>query len=265
MLGKWPISNSANEDDSKVYYVGVDLGQKQDFTVVALVERTRSKLKLIRDKRFPLGTQYQTVRDYLKKLDKKFAIRGIYIDQTGVGEVFVEDAQLQGLPNVKGVILSQPEKQNIMTNFKQTFQQKLVAIPFDRDLINELNVETAELTQTGKTKFTHRSGTHDDRLWALALAVYGARNPRREISYQVYTSRQPDEFSRPRIVDWTKKGDVPPGVWATCMFCPRRRKPGTDCPCGHTKADGTQIPPEGGEPGPSWRGSPDMIGHFFHR
>ena len=264
MLDKLPSPSPVSEDEKKVYYVGVDLGQKQDFTVVALVERTKDKLRLVKSRRFPLGTQYQTILDYLKKLDRKFDIRGIIIDQTGVGQVFVENAQLQGLQHVMGVTLSQPEKQNIMTNFKRVLQQKIVGFPFDRDLINELNVETAELTQTGKMKFSHRSGTHDDRLWALALAVYGARNPRKEIDYTVYTSRQPDEFHRP-IVDWTKKGDVPPGIWATCMFCPRRRKPGTDCPCGHTKADGTQIPPEGGEPGASWRGSPDMIGHFFHR
>jgi phage FluMu gp28-like protein len=252
------------QDNGRYFYVGVDLGQKQDYTIVVLVEKVKGIIKLRKVKRFPLGTEYQTILDYLKKLEKKFSIRGLYIDQTGVGEVFVENAKKQGLLNVNGMILSQPTKQNLMTNLKQGFQQKQVGIPFDRDLINELNAETAELTETGKTKFGHRSGTHDDRLWALALAVYAARNQAPKIDFTVYTSRRPGE-GPVRIVDWNKKDALPPGNYATCMFCGGRRKPGTDCPCGHTKADGTQIPPEGGSPEASWRGSPNMIGFFCHR
>jgi hypothetical protein len=38
-----------------------------------------------------------------------------------------------------------------------------------------MNGEISEQTKTGKTKFYHRSGAHDDRLWAVALAVYAGR------------------------------------------------------------------------------------------
>ncbi len=31
------------------------------------------------------------------------------------------------------------------------------------------------MLKTGKTQFYHPDGTHDDRLWALALAVYASR------------------------------------------------------------------------------------------
>jgi hypothetical protein len=46
---------------------------------------------------------------------------------------------------------------------------------YDPDLINEINAERYQITKTGQTQFSHPSGTHDDRLWALALAVYAAR------------------------------------------------------------------------------------------
>src|SRR2546426_12029174 len=39
-----------------------------------------------------------------------------------------------------------------------------------------MNGEISEQTKTGKTKFYHRSGAHDDRLWAVALAVYAGRH-----------------------------------------------------------------------------------------
>jgi len=63
-----------------------------------------------------------------------------------------------------------------MTHMKQVMEQKRLHIPRDRELIIEMNAEIAELTQAQKTKFHHRSGTHDDRLWALALAIYGSRH-----------------------------------------------------------------------------------------
>ena len=51
---------------------------------------------------------------------------------------------------------------------------KELRIPYDRDLINELNVERYELAKTGRMQFSHPEGSHDDRFWATALAVYAA-------------------------------------------------------------------------------------------
>jgi len=42
------------------------------------------------------------------------------------------------------------------------------------DLFHGLNLERYELGKTGKILYNHPQGTHDDRFWALALAVYAA-------------------------------------------------------------------------------------------
>jgi hypothetical protein len=47
--------------------------------------------------------------------------------------------------------------------------------PYDREFINEMNLERYELTKTGQLQFSHPEGTHDDRLWAVALAVFASR------------------------------------------------------------------------------------------
>jgi len=47
-------------------------------------------------------------------------------------------------------------------------------IPYDPDLYRELNNERYELGKTGKILFNHPEGTHDDRFWAVALAVTAA-------------------------------------------------------------------------------------------
>jgi phage FluMu gp28-like protein len=159
------------------YYVGVDLGQKRDHSVVAVILKKNGQITLVHMKRFALGTEYQAVIEYMKLAGERFRnVRAFYIDQTGVGEAFPENARRAGVKNVKGIELSLPRKSDIMTHMKQVMEQKRLHIPRDRELIIEMNAEIAELTQAQKTKFHHRSGTHDDRLWALALAIYGSRH-----------------------------------------------------------------------------------------
>ena len=53
--------------------------------------------------------------------------------------------------------------------------EKRLKIPYDSNLIAELNTERYELTKDGKTRFNHPQGTHDDQFWALALATYATR------------------------------------------------------------------------------------------
>ncbi len=93
-----------------------------------------------------------------------------------MGEVFDEFARKKGLKNVMGLVLTMQTKQEVMTCLKQVMLDKRLHLPRDRELENEMNAEISEQTITGKTKFYHRSGTHDDRLWALALAVYSGRH-----------------------------------------------------------------------------------------
>jgi len=171
-----PSQASGPNIPAEDYYVGVDLGQKRDHSVVAVLRKNNGQITLVHLKRFPLGTEYQAVIEYLKLVGERFRkVRMYYIDQTGVGESFPENARRAGIKNVKGIELSLPRKSDVMTHLKQVMEQKRLHIPRDRELIIEMNAEIAKLTDAGKTKFYHRSGTHDDRLWALALAVYGSR------------------------------------------------------------------------------------------
>jgi hypothetical protein len=48
----------------------------------------------------------------------------------------------------------------------------LLHLPYDPDTLAELNTPTYELAKTGRIQFSHPEGAHDDRFWALALAVY---------------------------------------------------------------------------------------------
>jgi len=202
MSSNTPDKASRASFTAEDYYVGVDLGQKRDHSVVAVILKKNGQITLVHMKRFALGTEYQAVIEYMKLVGERFqSVRAFYIDQTGVGEAFPENARRAGVKNVKGIELSLPRKSDVMTHMKQVMEQKRLHIPRDRELIIEMNAEIAKLTEAGKTKFSHRSGTHGDRLWALALAVYGSRH---EIpSYHPFAtfghiSKHP--WDRPKIV-----------------------------------------------------------------
>jgi len=160
------------------YWAGLDLGKKQDYSVFALLRKDKDIFRLVGLKVFPLGTDYTGnagIVGFVSVVTQRLrTIHKILIDQTGVGESFLEEAK-RSLPNAEGVILSAPQKTDILTYLKLLMQQKRVLIPYQLELANELNVERFELAKSGQILFSHPGGTHDDRLWALALAVYGTR------------------------------------------------------------------------------------------
>ena len=86
----------------------------------------------------------------------------------------VQDFRDAGVTQALGVTFTQNSKMEMAQLLKQRLQEGALRIPYDRSLLDELNSEQYELTKTGKITYSNPEGTHDDRFWALALAVYAA-------------------------------------------------------------------------------------------
>jgi phage FluMu gp28-like protein len=165
------------------FYIGVDFGKQQDYSVVVVVERFPNNiLKLVHVHRFPLNTEYASVIGYVKSLQDRWkTVRAVYADITGVGGYIVEDMAHSGIQNVQGVTFTVQTKEDMATVLREKMRQKEFLIPYepvrrrqDIDLCAELNVEKYELMKTGHIRFSHPEGSHDDVFWATALAVYAA-------------------------------------------------------------------------------------------
>ena len=89
-------------------------------------------------------------------------------------DYIVQDMRQAGVANPKGVVFTVNSKQEMAQILRQRMTQEQLRIPYDRDLLDELNVEKYTLTKAGRITYSHPEGTHDDRFWALALAVYAA-------------------------------------------------------------------------------------------
>ena len=159
-------------------YIGVDFGKHRDHSVVAAIEydnETR-EAKLIHMHRFPLETEYASVIGYVKALCARWqTIRRVSTDVTGVGDFITEEMKKSGIPQVEGILLTLPSKADILGNLKQMMQTKKLAMPYDSELVTEMNGERYEMMKSGQIQFSHPEDSHDDRLWALALACYGTR------------------------------------------------------------------------------------------
>jgi phage FluMu gp28-like protein len=159
-------------------YIGVDFGKHRDHSVVGAIEydnETR-KAKLIHMHRFPLETEYASVIGYVKALCTRWqTIRRVSTDVTGVGDFITEEMKKSGIPQVEGILLTLPSKADILGHLKQMMQTKKLAMPYDSELVTEMNGERYEMLKSGQVQFSHPEDSHDDRLWALALACYGTR------------------------------------------------------------------------------------------
>jgi phage FluMu gp28-like protein len=158
------------------FFVGNDPGLKIDPSAVAAVEKIGRDVYLVNLIAFPAGTFFSVVMGYLNLLNQRLkTVSRIYIDETGLGGFFAQDAQRSGLKNALGVFLSLQKKQEIMDYFKRKMQDGHLHFRRDPELMNEMSAERCQLSKTGQLQFSHPAGTHDDRLWAFALAVYASR------------------------------------------------------------------------------------------
>ncbi|MCL5877394.1 MAG: terminase family protein [Candidatus Bathyarchaeota archaeon] len=168
--------NTFGQEVSGNFYAGLDLGKHQDPSVLAIVKVEQQKMRLIHLHRFPLETPYASVIGYVKTITQRWqTIHKTLVDQSGVGEYITEDMANTGLDNTEGITFTQETKQEMAQHLKGAMMEGRFLIPYDSELIAELNLEQYELTKEGKTKLFHPMGTHDDRFWAVALAAYATR------------------------------------------------------------------------------------------
>lgn len=176
-----------NDQARGSFYAGLDLGKHQDYSVLVVVMIKDELARLVHVHRFPLKTPYASVIGYVKTLvDRWKTIHKVLVDMSGVGDYIVEDMVNAGIKETEGVKFTQETKQELASYLKQVMVQGKVHLPYvpamtprHVDLTAELNIERFELTKSGKIKFSHPQGTHDDVFWATALAAYASRTPKK--------------------------------------------------------------------------------------
>ena len=166
------------------YYAGVDFGKLADYSVLTVLKREGDILKLVYMHQFPLETPYTQVIGHLVRANQKFDFRKVLVDQTGVGEPVFEEIRSQGISNVEGVKFTVQTKEELLSSLKIAMEQNRLAIPYHRQLCQQINEQQYAYSKSGHLQFSHPANSHDDMLWSLALSVMAARElPRKEPAF----------------------------------------------------------------------------------
>ena len=193
-----------------MYYIGMDLGQRRDYTAIAVVERRDSVLAfrapkfhsiaVVHVERLALGTPYAAVVARVREMVQSDALRGncsLTVDATGVGNPVVEMLRAGKLGcEICAVTITGGERANshsggwnvpkrdLMAEVQVLLEREELRIAKDlrglRMLLRELMDVQERLKSNGGTRLgADGHGEHDDLAIALALACWRAMRARK--------------------------------------------------------------------------------------
>lgn len=164
-------------------YVGVDIATRSDNFVIWVDELVGDVLwnrETIVKKRISFAEQDALQDD----VERRYRVLRYCMDQTGMGEKPVEDAKRRyGTHRVEGVLFTGPNKLQLATLIKQSFEDRKSRIAMaDEKLRADLHRVRKIPSPTGAPRFDADSDAngHADRFWAKALAclaAHGAAGP----------------------------------------------------------------------------------------
>lgn len=161
--------------------IGVDLAKERDESVFTVVETIGEGDEATYYPRYIYATQdsYEKQWETLEKLISRVKARRVTIDQTGVGNVFIEKARASKFSGViEGVVFTNKNKEEWATRFKGDLQLGNVHLPRHSALMRQIHNIQRIKTEAGFYKFTGKP--RDDYFWSLCLALYGeGRTPAR--------------------------------------------------------------------------------------
>lgn len=161
-------------------FVGVDIAARNDLFVIWVVEMVGDVAwtrEIIARKRITFAEQDAL----LASVFDRYRVLRCCMDQTGMGEKPVEDAQADhGKSRVEGVLMTGPNKLTLATTGKEAFEDRKLRIPLgDRELRADIHKLQKVTGPTGTPRFVAESDEagHADRTWALFLALNAAAGP----------------------------------------------------------------------------------------
>lgn len=173
-------------------YVGNDIGRRRDLAVLWVDEEVGDVL-FCREVISMKGKKFAEQDAELDRVMRRYNVKRLCMDQTGMGEKPVEDAKRRyGEYVVEGVIFSGPVKQDLATVGKQKFEDRRVRIPASREIRESHHAVRKVMTTAGNPRFdADRSEVgHADEFWAHMLAVHAADRPFQKIEYERVTQRR---------------------------------------------------------------------------
>lgn len=162
-----------------LYVVGADVAKLQDYTVLAVYDRTDNHQ--VYQIRFN-NLEWPFIRSKIKETAKKYNNALVILDTTGVGDPTFDDLSREGVP-IEGYKFTNESKKNLIEKLANWIELKNMYMLKLDETINELNSFTYDYSEkTGRVIYGAPQGFHDDIVIAHALAVWALQplNKRKE-------------------------------------------------------------------------------------
>lgn len=172
-------------------FVGRDIGRRNDLHVIWVWEQIGDVLwerERIEQKRATFAEMDEAFDDIMSR----YRVARACIDQTGMGEKVVEDAQRRYGSRIEGVLFTSPNKLIMATRGKERFEDRTVRISQgDQALRADLHKLRKVASATGAPRFVaERDDDHADRTWAAFLGINAAEGTPREYGYEPVAVRR---------------------------------------------------------------------------
>jgi hypothetical protein len=196
------------------FYVGLDLGQAQDYTALSVVEKVAIKItenqkspvsyeyQVRHLQRFKLGTPYPEIVTQVREMMAKLPDSILVVDHTGVGRPVVDLFRASGMRPIAVTItggdtvnqeagLWRVPKRDLVGALTVTFQNGALkiaeALPEAKTLIDELlNFKVKINVKTAHDSYeAWREGIHDDLVLSVAMAIWAAQFFKPRVIWQI--------------------------------------------------------------------------------
>ncbi len=167
----WPDQNQ-----SKVY-AGLDIGNKGDYSVLTIIDELGRVLYMWRDNRI----EYSQIADKVAEICRHYKVRDLLVETNGVGDPVFEMIKKR-YSRTSPLFQTNQTKENIIRRLMGDIQDTTLELPSFNlfpTLQEELEIFEYEVLPSGKIRYTHPQGFHDDAVISLAIANWNRVNPKR--------------------------------------------------------------------------------------
>jgi phage terminase large subunit-like protein len=161
-------------DPAQTYCLGVDLGRKVDASVVAVAHREEDRVVVDHvDRWLPTRlrpVRLETVEAAIRRHSDAYGHARVRMDPAK-GEQMSQRLKESGLL-VEEYVFSETSIDRLASTLSRLFGEQRLAVPDDKDLLDELGTVIVKTTPSGRTRIEHHSGKHDDQAVAIALTAH---------------------------------------------------------------------------------------------
>ena len=168
----WP-----QRESSLRIFGGLDIGNKGDYTVLTIMDELGRVLYVWRDNH----TTYSNIVEKVVEICKQFRVNELLCEVNGVGDPLFEQIKKK-FSRATPLFQTNKTKENTIRRLMGDIQDSTLELPSYKlmpEFVNELETYEYEILPSGKIRYTHPQGMHDDCVDSLAMANWARVNPSR--------------------------------------------------------------------------------------